>query len=45
MKQLEKMNFIKINVKGLDVKYSLDEAIQEIVSRYATFPVSAAGRI
>ena len=45
MNQLERMNFIKRNVNGLNIKYSLDEAIREIVRRYTSFPIGAAGRI
>ncbi len=44
VKQLEKMNFVKRDVKGLSVKYSLDEATQRVVDRCAKFLVGAAGR-
>ncbi len=45
MKQLEKVNFIKRDIKGLSVKYSLDEATQIMVDRCAKFLAGAAGRI
>ncbi len=44
VKQLEKMNFVKRDVKGLSVKYSLDEATQRVVDRCAKFLVGEAGR-
>jgi len=45
MRRLEKMDFVKRNVEGLNVKYSLDETIYFTVSQYNMLLNSAAGRI
>jgi len=44
MRRLEKMGFVKRNVVGLNVKYSLDEIIYTIVSQYNLLLDGAAGR-
>jgi len=45
MRRLEKMGFIKRNVVGLNVKYSLDEAIYPTASQYNVLLNSATSRI
>jgi len=42
MNRLTRANLVKRNIEGISVRYSLDEATQEIVSRYAKFSFGAA---
>lgn len=45
MRRLENMGFVKRNIAGLNVKYSLDETIHTKVSQCSVLLNSVAGRI